>query len=66
MTNVQHMVEESDFINFLHSGYIFFKKDVYPKNRLTEWIYWMKDLGGIQYLSKPTPPFNPQKVKILK
>lgn len=42
------------------------KKDLYDVNRILEWVEWFKDLGGVQYLDKPTPPFPPQKIIIRK
>jgi hypothetical protein len=67
MTHYQKLASYEEFIEFKHSGYTFFKKDLFPLNRITEWLEWMREYaGGLQYLAKPTPPFNPQKVKILK
>jgi len=44
----------------------FFKKELYDVDKILEWIDWFKMIGGIKYLVKPTPPFNPKKVKIKK
>jgi hypothetical protein len=66
MTNVQVQATYDDFINFRKSGYAFFHKSKYTLNSINEWIDWFKIRGGIQYLSKPTPPFSPNKIKIIK
>jgi hypothetical protein len=68
ITDKQKIVEYDELLNFKHSGYIFFKKDLYPYERIYEWIKWSNDFGGgsVKFLVKPTPPFSAQKVKILK
>ena len=65
-TDVQKLVNYEDFLDFRYSGYTFFRKDLYDVNRILEWINWFKNLGGVQYLSKPTQPFPPQKIIIRK
>lgn len=65
-TRHQNIVNYEDFLEFKYSGYTFFKKDLYDVNRILEWVEWFKDLGGVQYLGKPTPPFPPQKIIIRK
>jgi hypothetical protein len=65
-THRQRLASYEDLLEFKNAEYVFFRKDLYQLNRLTEWIDWMVDLGGIQFLHKPTPPFSPAKVKILK
>ncbi len=63
-TRIQRLVTEEEFLEFKYSSYILFKKDLYDTNTINEWIDWMIGMGGIQYLTKPTPPFNPNKVII--
>jgi len=50
---------------FRYSSYTFFKKSIYNKDHIDIWIEFFNKLGGIQFLDKPTPPFNPDK-KIIK
>ena len=66
MTRHQKLVNYEDFLKFKYSCYILFKKDLYDVDKILEWVEWFKDLGGIQYLDKPTPPFPPQKIIIRK
>jgi hypothetical protein len=63
-TNRQRLVNEQEFLDFKNSGYVFFKKELYDINKIEQWIEWMKSMGGIQYLVKPLPPFNPNNVII--
>jgi hypothetical protein len=65
-TNRQRKVDYNEFIEFKYSGYIFFKKDLFDSNRIIKWINWLNNIGGIQFLSRPTPPFNPSKIIIRK
>ena len=64
-TNRQRLVSYDDFLEFKYSGYIFFKKDIYDINHILEWIEFREwGRSGVQYLVKPFPPFNPNKIKI--
>lgn len=65
-TDKQRICNYEDFLEFKYSGYTFFRKDLYDVNRILEWIDWFRDLGGIKYLVRPTPPFPPQKIIIRK
>ena len=65
-TYVQKLVNYEDFLEFKYSGYTFFRKDLYKADRILEWTRWFKELGGVQYISKPTPPFPPQKIIVRK
>ena len=65
-TSHQRLVNYEDFLEFKNSGYTFFRKDLYDSSRILEWVDWFKNLGGLQYLAKPTPPFPPQKIIIRK
>jgi len=60
----QKLIDEEDFLKLKYSSYIFFKKDLYNVNEIIEWIDWCKNIGGIQFLDKLTPPFNPKKIII--
>ena len=65
MTRHQFLVNEYE--DFKYSGYIFFKKDKYNKEYIDSWIEWSKYIGSIFiYLSKPFPPFPPEKIIIKK
>ena len=63
-TRKQRPVSYEDLLEFKYSGYIFFLKRLYDINHILKWIDWWGKLGGIQYLSKPFPPFNPDKIII--
>ena len=63
VTNRQRLVNEQEFLDFKHSGYIFFKKNIYDKNNIDEWIDFIYNVGS-KYLNKSTPPFSPNKVII--
>lgn len=65
-TRNQVVVDYETFINFNYAGYTFFKKDLYIKKDIDRWIEFFISLGGIQYLTKPTPPFSPEKIIIRK
>ena len=63
-TGHQRLVDEKSFLDFKFSRYTFFKKSLYDKDKIIEWIEWCKMIGGIQFLHKPTPPFNPKNIVI--
>ena len=63
-TGYQFLVD--DYEDFKYAGYTFFKKDKYNKEHIDRWIEWMKFIGGIMYMNKPTPPFPPEKIIIKK
>ena len=66
-TRHQMLVSVEDMKVFKYSGYIFFKKELYDVNNILHWIEFIKTLGGIQYLSRPFPPFRPEdKIEIKK
>lgn len=65
-TKIQRQVSVEEFLRFDNAGYVFFKKDAYDKNKIDVWIDWMVQLGGIQFLTKPLPPFHPNKIIIRK
>ena len=60
----QRLISYEDFLDFKYSSYIFFKKSSYNLNNILEWIKWFKNMGGVQYLDKPLPPFSPKKIII--
>ena len=62
----RHQFLVDDYEDFKYVGYMFFKKDKYNKEHIDRWIEWMKFIGGIMYMSKPTPPFPPEKIIIKK
>jgi hypothetical protein len=62
----QRLVTYDDLLEFKYASYVFFKKDLYDIGKIMIWIDWFKSIGGVQYLDKPTPPFNPKKIKIVE
>lgn len=65
-TNKFRQVDYQTFINFKYADYTFFRKDLYKKEHIERWIEFFISLGGIPYLTKPTPPFPPEKIIIRK
>ena len=65
-TDKQRIIEYGEFLEFKYSSYIFFKKNIYSKENIDLWIKWMISIGGVKFLVKPTPPFNPNKIIIRK
>ena len=72
-TNKQRRVTIEELKDFKYSGYTLFKKSLYDKEHIDCWIKMFQEFGrytrsgGIQYLSKPLPPFKPEdKIKIKK
>ena len=64
-TGQQRLMDYEDLLEFKYAGYTFMKKDIYKIHNIEIWLGWMKTAtGGIQYLQKPTPPFNPKKIII--
>ena len=63
-TNRQRLVSYEEFLEFKYGAYIFFKKDLYDINHINKWIDWWGKIGGIQFLTKPFPAFDPNKIKI--
>jgi len=69
-TNRFKEVSYEDLLEFKNGGYIFFKKDLYDKNHIDNWIEYVKIFSvcrNFNYLNHPFPPFNPEdKIKIKK
>lgn len=65
-TNKFRQVDYESFLRFDYGGYTFFRKDLYKSEHIESWIKFIISLGGIQYLSKPTPPFPPENIIIRK
>ena len=65
-TRHQRLVSYNDFLEFRHAGYRFFRKSLYKKENIDIWIDWFVNLGGVEYINKPTPPFDPKKIIIKK
>ena len=57
-------VSTKDFLIFRCGGYTLFNKKLYEKNWLNKWIDWTITNSNLLYLTKPFPPFNPEKIKI--
>lgn len=68
LTRHQKEVSYNEFLDFNYSGYIFFKKSKYNNIEINKWIEWfIINLGGIMYLSRPFPPLEiMNKIKIKK
>ena len=66
VTGKQREVKYEEMLEFKYSAYIFFKNSLYDKEHILIWIEYFNKLGGIQFLDKPTPPFNPNKIIIRK
>jgi len=48
-----------------YSGYIFFNKKIHNKEHIENWLSWIRiNKIDFKYISKPFPPFNPQKILI--
>ena len=65
-TNKFRPVDYHSFLRFDYAGYIFFRKDLYNKEHIDTWIKFITSLGGVKYLTKPTPPFPPEKIIVRK
>ena len=61
----QRFVSYEDMLEFKYACYVFFKKDLYDIDKIMIWVDYLNNFGGMQYLVKPTPPFNPKKIKIV-
>jgi hypothetical protein len=59
-TNKQRVVTYEEMLEFKYSGYTLFKKDLYDADIIIQWC----DKFMFKYLNKPTPPFNPNKMKV--
>jgi hypothetical protein len=63
----KYISNEEDFQDFKYSVYTFFKKELYSKDYIDIWIKYITNIGGIKYIIKPLPPFDPyKKIKIMK
>jgi hypothetical protein len=62
----QRQVSIDEFMKFEYSSYIFFNKKLYNKDNIDLWIKSFNIFGGLQYLTKPLPLFNPEKIIIRK
>ncbi len=60
----QKLIETyEEFLDFNYSKYVFYKKDLYNKEHIDEWIKFMVNTP---YITKPVPPFHPSKIIIKK
>jgi hypothetical protein len=64
-SNKQKLVSIEEFMKFEYAGYIFYKKELYKTEHIDLWINTITRLIH-SYLSKPTPPFSPNKIIIKK
>jgi hypothetical protein len=65
-SRTQKLITYEELLDFKYAGYVFYSKKLYNKEHIDLWTEFMKSVGGIQYLSKPLPPFNPYKKIIIK
>jgi len=66
-TNKIKQVSIEDFLEFKFAGYIFFRRELYKNTQIDIWIDWLNYYNDrVQYLSRPTPPFSPEKIIIRK
>ena len=66
-SRIQRLITDyQEFLDFKYSSYIFFKKELYDLEHFNFWLEYMKTIGGIKFLVKPLPPFNPYKKIIVK
>ncbi len=64
-TNAIREVTVEEFHRWDYTGYIFFDKNKYDKNHIENWIKWIKvNRLNCNYLNKPFPPFDPEKIKV--
>jgi hypothetical protein len=56
----QKVISYEELLQFKYSQYAFFRKNVYNINNILQWCNFI----SFQYLSKPTPPFSPNKIII--
>ena len=67
MTSKQRLVSIEDLMDFKYAGYIFFNKEKYNKDYINKWLdYYYQYIDEIKILSKPLPPFSPNKIIIKK
>ena len=64
MSDKQRIVTYDDLLEFKHSGYIFFRKDLYDIENIMNWFNFEGFM--MKFLSKPTPPFSPKNIIIKK
>lgn len=63
----QRFISYDQFIDFRYVGYLFFKKDIYDIEHIKIWLNFLPTIGGIKFLNRPFPPFNPyEKIKLKK
>lgn len=65
-TNSFKEITKEELYEFKHARYTFFKKDVYDKQHIDNWIYKIKGRRLFFYLDKPFPPFDPEKIKVIE
>lgn len=65
-TRNQKLISYEELLKFEYANYIFFKKEIYNLDYILYWIDYLKNIGGIMFLCKYLPPFNPyKKIKIM-
>lgn len=61
-SNKQIEVTVEEFMDFKYVGYIFYKKSLYDKEHINKWI----NFDNFNYLIRPLPPYDPNKIIIKK
>lgn len=63
-TNQFRLSSKEDFLIFKYAKYILFKKDKYNLEHINKWLI-KTNIISPQYLNKPFPNFDPDKIKII-
>ena len=65
-TSNQRIVSNKDFLDLIYGGYLLLNKNLYNLEHIDNWVEYIKNnsIGGQAYLSKPFPPFPPNKIII--
>lgn len=67
-SNKFRCVKIEDLMNFKYAGYILFKKDIYSKEHIENWVSYLHSVNrdSFIYLARPFPPFNPEDKIVIK
>lgn len=62
----QKLVDKENLYQFSYAGYTLFRKCKYNKDHINIWIEYFNNFGGLPYMTRPLPPFDPNKIVIKK
>ena len=66
-TNKYREVNIDDILNHKYGGYIFYKKSIYDKYHIDDWINYINtNKLNCRFLVKPLPPFKTDKIIIME